>query len=279
MEVAEGTLVFVCRECNHSFFNNDEAVQHLNDHHPGDKPSINGYFNSFNKIGTYVIRNKDNERSLAEECTSDNTVTTDYPPLHNSEPEDHDEELERNWTNEMTVRLINKIKKFDSVFDRSPMKKTIWIKLTNEFNQENSKNLTYQQIENKWKTLKRTYKNVLKHNNTSGKSCRQWPFYNLVHDILFKKPEIVAPATCSSNNGLIIRNETDNSMRDRQTEDTNGEDSDVETAATQTESDAANRSFIKKRKLKENAAERRHKEKMQRFDTFNELLAKLVDKL
>ncbi|KAF2901952.1 hypothetical protein ILUMI_04234 [Ignelater luminosus] len=261
MEVAEGTLVFLCRECNHSFFNNDEAVQHLNDHHPGDKPSINGYFNSFNKIGTYVIRNKDNERSLAEECASDNTVTTDYPPPHNSEPEDHHEESERNWTNEMTVRLINKIKKFDSVFDRSLMKKTIWIKLTNEFNQENSKNLTYQQIENKWKTLKRTYKNVLKHNK------------------LFKKPEIVAPATCSSNNGLIIRNETNNSMRDRQTEDTNGEDSDVETAATQTESDAANSSFIKKRKLKENAAERRHKEKMQRFDTFNELLAKLVDKL
>ncbi|KAF2895166.1 hypothetical protein ILUMI_11009 [Ignelater luminosus] len=65
MEVAESTLVFVCSECNHSFLNNDKAVQHLNNHHPGDKPSINGYFNSCNKIGTYVVSDKDKQKNVA----------------------------------------------------------------------------------------------------------------------------------------------------------------------------------------------------------------------
>lgn len=38
-------------------------------------------------------------------------------------------------------------------------------------------------------------------------------------------------------------------------------------------------SFRKKRQLRENTAERRHQEKLARLDKFNELFAKMVDKM
>lgn len=41
------------------------------------------------------------------------------------------------------------------------------------------------------------------HNKTSGQKRRHWEFYTVIHDIMFKKPEIEPIATCSSISGTI----------------------------------------------------------------------------
>ena len=55
----------------------------------------------------------------------------------------------------------------------------------------------------KWKGLLKTYKDIPRHNNTSGNEKNHWEFFCTLHNILHKRPEITPVATCSSYKGLI----------------------------------------------------------------------------
>lgn len=49
----------------------------------------------------------------------------------------------------------------------------------------------------------KTYKDVNKHNNTSGNETRHWAYLSLINRILSKKPEISPVVTCSASKGII----------------------------------------------------------------------------
>ncbi|KAF2895565.1 hypothetical protein ILUMI_10609 [Ignelater luminosus] len=48
------------------------------------------------------------------------------------------------------------------------------------------------------------YKTIIDHNAHTGEAPRKWQFFEAMRSFLHKKPEIVAPATCSSEKGLTV---------------------------------------------------------------------------
>lgn len=79
--------------------------------------------------------------------------------------------------------LIETIQKYDKIFFDG-IKKNAWEKVAQECQKVNI-SLNKKQCETKWKTLKRTYKNILLHNNTSGNAKKSWEYFNVLHDYLF----------------------------------------------------------------------------------------------
>ncbi|CAG9820657.1 unnamed protein product [Phaedon cochleariae] len=149
------------------------------------------------------------------------------------------------------------------------MRKQVWQKVAKDCCHLHNK-IDAKQCETKWKSLKRTYKNVLNHNNTSGQKKRWWEFFDAMNRIMFNKPEIITIATCSSMSGLKINK--DHPEKSNSGGRTDEKKDDLEEGRSDS-------SFAKKRKLKSNDAERRHKEKMERLDKFNNLFEKMVEKL
>ena len=106
------------------------------------------------------------------------------------------------WSSENTMFLIDVIKKYDKEFSKG-IKKNVWEKVARDCRYFN-KYITGKQCETKWKTLKRTYKTILLAKKTSGEKKRYWEYFDAVHEIMFKKPEISPVATCSSSGGLKV---------------------------------------------------------------------------
>lgn len=63
---------------------------------------------------------------------------------------------------------------------------------------------TPEQLDNKWKGLKKIYKKIKDQNNSSGHNAVKWSYFNAMDNFLGKRPEVTPPATCSSSSGLII---------------------------------------------------------------------------
>ncbi|KAL1489541.1 hypothetical protein ABEB36_013495 [Hypothenemus hampei] len=120
------------------------------------------------------------------------------------------------------------------------------------------------QVDSKWKGLKRTYHEVKRHNNTSGNNIRKWSFFEKMNNVLFNKPEINPPATCSSFYGLVVRSKENKN---------NVEETELESPSTSTSVKNYTSSFTNKRK---STAERRYKEKKQKVDKYLELFERLV---
>lgn len=85
---------------------------------------------------------------------------------------------------------------------QNKIKKHVWQKISDIISTKLGLLVTGQQCDTKWKGLKDMYKNIKKHNETTGNSPKQWVFYDIIDEFLHKKPEIIAPATFSSHNGL-----------------------------------------------------------------------------
>ncbi|KAJ8915717.1 hypothetical protein NQ315_000651 [Exocentrus adspersus] len=173
----------------------------------------------------------------------------------------------RIWTYDTTCFLINLVQEFDQEFQRS-IKKLVWKKICNRLEKEMKVTVSPQQCDTKWKGLVETYKNVKKHNDTSGNNKKDWPYFELMDIALNKKPEINPVATCSSSSGLKHNEEKEN--------DSNADS--FSSSASSATSGFQSR-FCKKRKTTENAVERRHKEKMARQDRYLEIFESLVNTL
>ncbi|KAL1489239.1 hypothetical protein ABEB36_014172 [Hypothenemus hampei] len=193
----------------------------------------------------------------------------DDTPKENVPPTKEDQKM---WSEENILQLINLVDKYDKEFSTS-IKKNVWIKIGSEFAQINTK-ITAQDCETKWKALKRTYKSILLHNNTSGQKRRRWPYFEVIHKFLYKKPEITPPAVCSNIVGLQTNAADNHSLPSTSSTEV------PSTLASDNESDPdSHRNFAAKRKLKANAIDIRHKEKMQRLDRFNDLFAEMIKKM
>lgn len=115
----------------------------------------------------------------------------------------------KKWSHAATEQLISLVGDHDEHFQMS-MKQVAWKKICEKINKRQNTHFTYQQVDIKFKGLKRTYNEVRKHNDTSGNSNKNWIFFDQMHDLLFKKPEIHPPVICSSSKGLKVQNITDN---------------------------------------------------------------------
>lgn len=116
-------------------------------------------------------------------------------------------EQPRLWTFSTTKSLIALVKNYDEEF-QSKVKKHVWQKIATTISNETKVTVSPQQCDTKWKGLKDMYKNIKQHNEKSGNDAKKWIFFNDMDEFMYKKPEIVPPATCSSSRGLQINNST-----------------------------------------------------------------------
>lgn len=142
-------------------------------------------------------------------------TTTDQVCVTTKTVEESEEKL---WPSETVTKFLVKYQEYNEAFEKTKYKKKLWNRFANEFNEENGKKFTVLQLENKLKSLKRQYKNVRNHNSKSGNNRRNWEHYNLMDDIMHKKPEINAPATCSSVSGLSVLEESSETEKEGDTE-------------------------------------------------------------
>lgn len=89
------------------------------------------------------------------------------------------------------------VEKHDKEFT-SGLKKHVWAKIATEMTKITSKHMTWEQLDSKWKGLKKTYKKVKSHNSQSGNSLKIWHFFHAMDAFLCKKPEINPVAVCTS---------------------------------------------------------------------------------
>lgn len=167
---------------------------------------------------------------------------------------------ERLWTDSNTILLINLYKKHESKFDRQ-IKKFVWQKIADEIHQTTSFKYTPTQVDTKWKRLVRSYKDIIIHNRTTGKNRKDWKFFDLMHEILYQRPEVTPVATCSSSGGLKVNKEKT-----------------VDRGDTAAESKFESL-FMKKRRCQDSGIEKRHRDKMQRLDKLQGTLDRMVDLL
>lgn len=182
--------------------------------------------------------------------------------MESSQDENKSTDIENNietivWNSDRTKLLINLVKQYETEF-QTKMKKTVWQKICTALCTYTGVQYSWTQCDTTWKGLQRTYKDKKLYNSTSGKARKAWEFYDVMNDVLHKKPEITAVATFSSHEGLVIKgNKASNTTMNK---DNKGTSEDVLTSR-EAESTFQS-SFQRKRKAAENAVERRHKEKL-----------------
>lgn len=194
----------------------------------------------------------------------------DSEPNAEEDSTDQSDQNQKLWTREGTLLLIRKIEEYQHEFENG-LKKIVWQKIALDCSKQLGKNISHKNCDEKWKSLKRTYKSIVVHNAQSGKQRRRWEFFNVIHAFMYNKPEIKPIATCSNISGL----QTENSQsKDEQCSSSKCSEEGEEDQQSTYES-----SFTKKRKLRTSGVEARHKQKMARQDRFNDLFEKLIEKL
>ncbi|CAG9760795.1 unnamed protein product [Ceutorhynchus assimilis] len=138
--------------------------------------------------------------------------------------------------------------------------------------------VTFRQVQSKWKSLKRTYKTVLLHNNTSGKQRRYWEFFNKIHGFMHKKPEIPLLQLAAILEDCKLKKQVASSNEAMITKTTNDED-ESDTNSGQLSFKNEETSFSKKTRNRESQVAKRHKEKMAKLDRFNDLFEKMVEEM
>lgn len=64
--------------------------------------------------------------------------------------------------------------------------------------------ITWEQCENKFKNLKKTYKKVIDNNNKTGRGRIDWPYFNVMDDLFGNSPEVHPLSTCSDIAGFQL---------------------------------------------------------------------------
>ncbi|KAJ8911125.1 hypothetical protein NQ315_003300 [Exocentrus adspersus] len=111
----------------------------------------------------------------------------------------HEEETQKNSTNVEDDASSSKSGKAETLRIWTYDTTCFLINLVQELEKEMKVTVSPQQCDTKWKGLVETYKNVKKHNDTSGNNKKDWPYFELMDIALNKKPEINPVATCSSS--------------------------------------------------------------------------------
>lgn len=191
-----------------------------------------------------------------------------------SEEETTDDNNEANaklWSNENTLFLISEVERKQKEFE-TDIKKNVWGKVATACSKQFGKPVTLLQCDQKWKSLKRTYKSCILHNKTTGQKRKHWQYFSAINKFMHDKPEIEPIATCSSTSGLVI-NKAKQEVAEGQKENTEPDNSSESNEGTPVSS------FSRKRQVRFSASDKRHKEKMARLDKFNTLFEKLIDKM
>ncbi|KAB0790232.1 hypothetical protein PPYR_15435 [Photinus pyralis] len=179
------------------------------------------------------------------------------------------------WSHSAILMLIDEYRKHKNDLEKkNSLKRHIWKKIATNINNEESSSYTWDQIQNKWKSLLRTYKNVKDHNNETGRGRKNWQYFDLMDELLKGNPTVQPPVVI--NNGEITvcsGSQPSMSAEDspRNTRSNTPESSNRKRKSSCDMSDLLN-SILKQNK-------QQHEEEMVEKRRFNTLLEKLVNNI
>lgn len=102
------------------------------------------------------------------------------------------------WSHNATLFLLAEIKKEYTQL-QTGIKKRVYEKIADACNKSGI-NVSWVQVESKWKALQRQYKLIKDHNNTSGQNKKTWVYLDTVDEIMARDPSIMPlSTTCSTN--------------------------------------------------------------------------------
>ncbi|KAF5294888.1 hypothetical protein FQR65_LT10686 [Abscondita terminalis] len=173
---------------------------------PSSKDSSPGTSRNENRKANENIRAAGTSRS-----TDTETAKTSTNDSVNNDTERKGNENE--WKPDAVLLLISKYKDNKTELEKkNSVKKHIWKRITDEIN-EFGYAYTWDQIQNKWKSLIRTYKNVRDNNNESGRNRKTWQFFNELDELFAKNPTIEPPVFMHNGN-VIVPKATSSTARD-----------------------------------------------------------------
>ncbi|XP_032671858.1 trihelix transcription factor GT-2-like [Odontomachus brunneus] len=108
------------------------------------------------------------------------------------------------WTDAMVKLLLTEINKHVESFT-SPVNKQVWKNIAASMN-THGYNLSAENCHVKWIGMKNKYKNIKDANNKTGAAKETWEYYNIINDMLIKKPEIAPLSLASSSRGFKLNN-------------------------------------------------------------------------
>jgi hypothetical protein len=100
----------------------------------------------------------------------------------------------KNWTNAETKSLIMLRVAMQKEFEKAKKHKTLWEKIASEI----GVSVTGKQCENKFKSMKRDYRNVIDNNNGTGNGKITCPFFNELSSLFGHRAASEQPFTISS---------------------------------------------------------------------------------
>ncbi|XP_031328584.1 uncharacterized protein LOC116159691 [Photinus pyralis] len=211
---------------------------------------------------------------------SQNTEDVTQDILSDSQSGIPDEPQSGAWTQAAVLLLIQQYEEYKEVLGKkNSMKKHIWQKIAMAMNAFGH-NFSWDQLQNKWKSLVRTYKSVKDNNNRSGRDRSNWTYFEAMDHLLKKDPSIEPPITI--HNGNINKRAISPTSDNKPSEDGN------ESVESDSGASTPERPPVKKTKhtdvkdllLKaiENS-QKQHEEEIVEKGRFNDLLEQLVTNL
>ncbi|XP_063923782.1 uncharacterized protein LOC135137931 [Zophobas morio] len=97
------------------------------------------------------------------------------------------------WNDASTKLFITLYEQHKICFDsKKCTNRSVWGQIAAEM-QSHSYHVTIEQVENKWKNLKKQYKKIVDHNNSSGRDRADWPYFSAMDKLFGQRPEIKPP--------------------------------------------------------------------------------------
>ncbi|XP_043466326.1 trihelix transcription factor GT-2-like [Leptopilina heterotoma] len=112
-------------------------------------------------------------------------------------------ENEKKWPTEKVKFLLNVYEEvWENPANKKKIPKSLWEIVTKRLNEIGVK-CSVKDCTDKFKSLKKTYKNQKKKKETSGEGrSTKWEHYDAMHNLLYKKPEMNPVATSSNITGF-----------------------------------------------------------------------------
>lgn len=115
--------------------------------------------------------------------------------------------LDLHWPRSAVINLIELWKENEANFSSANTRaKTVWQSIASSLNYNNFQP-TWEQVENKWKGLRRTYKKIKDNNNSTGRAHQSWEFFDKMDEIFSRRPETNPISRASSSRGFIGQEE------------------------------------------------------------------------
>ena len=188
------------------------------------------------------------------------------------------------WGVAETKLLVNIRVEMDDLFiNGKRAHKTLWVEVANKMKEKGHGDITDEHCSNKWKSLKRTYKETVDHNAKTGNDPKTCAFQNEFDDLYGNNPATRPKFTVDDMEGTEDDNVNDgHDNGDDHAEDKVRKSKGLSGRKSREKAPGATLQWLTeytnsqevKRKDRDEANERRHKDKMARFDRLLDILDK-----